>query len=448
MSFRLKKGCVAPLLLIVILSSVPEVVFSQKNFLPGFIIKTEQDTLFGEINYKDWEQNPDTIEYRSSSNADIQLLTPEDITTFFAGGDLYKSRQATIDETPYEILPGNQIIGVGKSSREGKIFLEVLLQSSSVNLFMYRHGRNNFYIEGQNNLIELISHEYTSTTATGNHYVVKAESKDYQKQLESFFQYCKGQSPLKTNYSEKSLMKFVQGCFDTENKTVITFTKEVESVRFKSGLYGGISLTKFEVPFNWGQPTFKSTGDITIGYSAMLVLPRDYGKRSILIDLIYQRVQAESDKEYRNSRTLGDCAPSFGDCVLKEDVTISDLELNMDYLKLNVGYKHKFLSKGITPFIIVGVGANYILNHDSRGKTERSNYYQYRTSGDRVEYNYSSIEEEILDPTKLTYGAIGGVGVQYNWVSFILKHERGFGNTNLHSFSTTFLLLTIEYPFK
>ena len=35
--------------------------FSQENYLPGYVIKQDADTLYGYLDYRNWEKNPNKI---------------------------------------------------------------------------------------------------------------------------------------------------------------------------------------------------------------------------------------------------------------------------------------------------------------------------------------------------------------------------------------------------
>lgn len=421
---------------------------AQENFQKGYIIQTEPDTVFGEINYKDWVQNPDTIEFRRNTESPIELFTPWDLNTFSVSGEIYKSRETTIDETPFEILPGNQVIGTGKSTREARVFLEVLVQSEPIKLFIYRHGRENFYIEGPGGLVELISHEYTTTNTAGEHYVVKMESADFQIQLSRFYYFCNGQAPENTKYTQKSLIKFVLGCFQDSPGQYVSFVKEADKAKFKSAFYYALAITSFDVLFGWDYETFISFGDIALGYSAVIVLPRDRGKRRLMFDLEYQRLKAKNRDRYYNIDLLGTCRPSFGDCSQIEEFNVEKLTVDISYLKLNVGYKHLLFGRDFSPLVMIGTSARVRLSSESYGRISEVKYYHYHDTGEKIAYDSNIREGRFITPTKYTYAYYLGVGVQYKSASVTLKREKLFSRTNINSFRTYYLMFTVEYPFK
>ncbi len=39
----------------------------QQNFLPGYIVSNNEDTIKGWIDYKDWEKNPDAIKFKQDN---------------------------------------------------------------------------------------------------------------------------------------------------------------------------------------------------------------------------------------------------------------------------------------------------------------------------------------------------------------------------------------------
>ncbi len=49
-------------------------VFSQKNYLPGYIINNEKDTIKGYINYRNWNINPKKISFRGTNKKRLLFI--------------------------------------------------------------------------------------------------------------------------------------------------------------------------------------------------------------------------------------------------------------------------------------------------------------------------------------------------------------------------------------
>ncbi len=65
--------------------------FSQENFLSGYIIKDDIDTIYGYIDYRDWGKNPINIKFKRSLSSESATYSPLDIKGFEVNDKIYKS---------------------------------------------------------------------------------------------------------------------------------------------------------------------------------------------------------------------------------------------------------------------------------------------------------------------------------------------------------------------
>ena len=54
-------------------------LFSQQNFVPGYIIQQGGDTLKGFIDYRNWAKNPAKIKFKKTEQAAVTEYKPFDI---------------------------------------------------------------------------------------------------------------------------------------------------------------------------------------------------------------------------------------------------------------------------------------------------------------------------------------------------------------------------------
>ncbi len=112
------------LIIIVLLMSIGH-LHSQSNFKPGYVIKTEGDTLVGEINYRDDQYMGEVCSFRSHRKSAVIHFNAGEIEGFrFIEGKYYVSRN----------LKGK------------KVFLEFLIKGR-LNMFHYRDNEDHFYLE-------------------------------------------------------------------------------------------------------------------------------------------------------------------------------------------------------------------------------------------------------------------------------------------------------------
>lgn len=71
--------------------------FTQKNFVPGYIIDLNGNTEEGLINYKNWGSNPDSIFFIKNNIGDEIIIKPKSVKGFCVENELYVSASVTID---------------------------------------------------------------------------------------------------------------------------------------------------------------------------------------------------------------------------------------------------------------------------------------------------------------------------------------------------------------
>lgn len=102
--------------------------FSQQNYLPGYIIQNNGDTVTGFIDYRNWSLNPDLIEFRKTSNSAATKYKPGDIkefTTTYSGTSVYEGTPLT-QTSDYEF---GFIAGAG--IKTNRLSFEARLESAS-----------------------------------------------------------------------------------------------------------------------------------------------------------------------------------------------------------------------------------------------------------------------------------------------------------------------------
>ena len=134
-------------------------VMAQNTFERGYIVKTEGDTLQGEISYN-WSTTEAKLNFRVGSLKKSYDKTA--ISAFkIANGDLYLNRTVALDVSPTLL---EKMLYVGKDTFETRtLFLKVLLLGSA-NLYQYydsERQRFHYFIESaeSNGTIELVENK-------------------------------------------------------------------------------------------------------------------------------------------------------------------------------------------------------------------------------------------------------------------------------------------------
>jgi len=127
-----------PLLALLALS--PFLLFAQSNFQPGVVVNFKGDTLRGFIDYREWENNPETILFKQDASANPVTLSPGDIRYFSAQvGHLAEfvsySGPVSADNTNTAINK----MGIGRDTnyKRQTVFLKVLQEGKNMIIFSY-----------------------------------------------------------------------------------------------------------------------------------------------------------------------------------------------------------------------------------------------------------------------------------------------------------------------
>ena len=111
--------------------------FGQKNYLPGYVIQLNGDTLHGFIDYRKWDKNPDKIAFRKEMSDNSSHYTPIGIKGFGVKDVIYES---AIIET--EISSDNPIDFSSQaefSMRTDTTFLQTMIRGVKC-LYFYKNN--------------------------------------------------------------------------------------------------------------------------------------------------------------------------------------------------------------------------------------------------------------------------------------------------------------------
>lgn len=126
---------------------LPALSYAQSNYKPGYVVNLKGDTLKGFINYREWNSNPETIDFKTAANdRDSKKITSADISYFNVTGlEAYVrySGPISMDATDRDHISTFR----DTSFREATVFFKVLQKGN--NLALYSYGDNlkqRFYI--------------------------------------------------------------------------------------------------------------------------------------------------------------------------------------------------------------------------------------------------------------------------------------------------------------
>src|SRR5437879_2810355 len=123
------------LLYILLLLTLPAFLFAQSNYHEGYVLKNTGDTLKGYIDYREWAQNPKSIDFKITKGDDQPLkFTPANIKGFqITGMETYISYTGMISMDGTRFL--DLSVGLDTTKQQSSIFLKQLATGDHATLF-------------------------------------------------------------------------------------------------------------------------------------------------------------------------------------------------------------------------------------------------------------------------------------------------------------------------
>lgn len=404
--------------------------FSQDNYLPGFVIRNNGDTLKGFIDYRNWRVNPKEINFKSTIDSNPTSFIPINIKEFSVKDEVYSSGIVEVEISPVE--ESRLDYDPNQKIRTDTIFLQTLFRGNKcLYYYMNSNGRENFYISNKNSEPELLIYK-KYLVKQGTTSLVRTRN-DYIGQLKFFFSdNPKIQSKIENaSYSKKDMIRLFQEYYKNTSSE-IGFKREAEKVHLEIGTMAGLSMTKLK--FNSSDPAFdylentdfKLSTNFTGGLLFDLIIPRNRGKFSINNELLFSMYKTSGQYEYLDINDTHKKLTS---------------EFNYSYLKINNLLRYRFLFKNISVFLNGGISSGIRIGEKMHVKKEFTTSW----SGTTVYEGSPFIQTE-----KFELGFIAGAGVKFKNISLEARMEKGDGMINVPSINAwaTRYNLFVSYRFK
>lgn len=391
-----------------------QTVFSQANYIPGFVIKNDNDTLFGLVDYRNWEKNPDQIRFKINGEDDPVSFGPLDIVEFSVADEIYVSGIVEVEISP--IVTDKLDQNPELSLEVDTTFLQTIIRGEK-SLYHNKSadGKSNFYIQ-QDNGFELLVYKKYLSNLNGTRII--NENNKYRNQLVFYFRDCPTLR-LKmegASYNQKSLIKLFQNYYECTPQEM-DFQKEIDKIKVEIGALAGVSTTTLyflgpTLLYNYQVNTeFKPSLNPTFGMFVDFILPRNQGKWSIYNELQFTTYRFEG---------------KFEDIESEDIQTIITTELSYPYLKLNNLIRFKFPIGSLYIFLNGGMSNGFSLGETNYRKEEIKFYTTQRiVEGEAIQY----VREH-------EQGYVVGIGVKHDKFSLELRYEAGNGMSELQDLAS------------
>jgi hypothetical protein len=380
-------------------------VSAQKNLTEGGVITLKKDTLKGKIDYREWNLNPDRINF-TDAKGNRSIFNPDDISGFFIPSkDHFISSHVSLDLTSFQTKDLMDHRDT-KAIQDTALFLLTIVKGkASLYYLKDRNEREHFYISKDNaSLVELLvkkSFVRTSEGRTEPHgYVVTIDF--FKGQLIVLFNDCPSLKERINNssYTTASLRSLAVSYNECQH-SAIEYVKKEEQTKVKFGLLVGPTITK--VSFSGGD--FDLTGakmsicfSFLAGASLHLIFPRAQAQWSMVNELVY--------KPYSNSGSTS--ATNWTGA--RFDRTFS---FNMAYIKLYTMVRYQYPKWKVHPFVDFGMSNGYAVKSEN---TET----QVKTFGSTVT---TTTGPALQNPKLYEFGILGGLGISWWRINGELRYE-------------------------
>lgn len=400
-------------------------LLAQENFVPGHIVQHSGDTLYGLIDYRNWEKNPKKVSFKEMVGKESQHYTPLEITAFACEDEVYIS--AIIEAENSSLKTGNLSDSKAPKLSIDTVFLQTIVKGKK-DLYYYKleSGRDNFYIKNGTE-IELLEHRRYFVHEDGKK-VIK-ENNRFLGQLSWYLSECKSTAldVKSAGYTKRDLLKLFNSYYECFPDEAI-FKIKAEKMKVVFSGVAGLTITSLLIESEekqyFQETNFPKSTDLTLGIAANLVLPRNQGKWSIYNELIF---------------TTYDINAQHRDFTNNDVYTIRDINIGYSYLKLVNMVRYNYALDNISIFLNAGITNGLALKENNLIEEEEKFYSTERT-----------VSEPAISETRgYEQGWVLGAGVIKDRLGLELRYESSNGMSKLQSLSSrvrrTYILLSYKF---
>lgn len=389
---------------------------AQDNYLPGYYIDTNGETIRGFINDKEWEVNPDKIRFKKDDTGKPLIITPETVKGFgIENGDRYVARTVDVNIAPIKL---NEL---GKTKEpifeRGTFFLRVLVDGNASLFFLHdKIGKKHFFIEKADLPVEELIFTRYLKWVKGKGNVMPFYQ--YKGQLTNSFSDCEAISGSITQvkYESKDFVEIFEN-YNKCNGGKITYVykEKKPGVQFGGIVEGGISMLSFDG--NSSDVLLDMEFDITPAYSLGMFVQFNSAR-------LRESVALKGELYY----TTFSAKSSYEETIAQVE-KYKEVDFRWGYLQFNTLLQYTVpLKSDIKPYINGGIGWASLAIEGNREYTETTFFSTTTTTTEKV-FDSRTFELPRLVSIGITSKKFS-VGFRYSigrrispFTSFYAKHK-------------------------
>ena len=368
--------------------------FAQKNYLPGYVILNNGSKIFGFTNYRNWEKNPTSFQFKTSLSETAITYDIKDIQAFQVDGfDKYERAVVSINMMPLikvEDIKDNQE-NQKDTSKIDTVFLREIIKREPISIYEYVDFKNHFYYRNKLGLLEeLIYKTYYPAKDSTKSYDYRASENfivtDYgfRYQLRSLLPLeidkKKSNMLMGLSYAEDDLKKFALLVNTSDKTETINNFNNPKAITFFAG--GGLAFQTMTFKGDYyylNKLTFSSS-----------ITPTFIAGAEVSIGRNLQKVLVRLDVSYSNLKTTGIYEKPSGYTSLKQHLEYS---IDQSNISPSLSMLYSFIN---FPKAKIYAGGSFSMNI--------SKYSENKYTTKNLDYNTEYIEYNILDFEKSWVG--------------------------------------------
>jgi hypothetical protein len=217
---------------------------AQSNYKPGYVVNLKGDTLKGSIDYREWDKNPQSINFKSVAGQ-VEKYSAKNTTAFgVTGQEYYQSFLVSISKNQVGLLNAQAVADTGVIV--DKVYLRTLTTGPHVTLYNYSDAiKTRFYVaDGNETPLELV---YKTEYKSGEESPVQYNNR-FRIQLQNIAQKYNVTSSwsdqliVNASYNKSDLIKIAQLI---NNNTSQVSAKNLGGTRFFVGAGANYNRLKY-----------------------------------------------------------------------------------------------------------------------------------------------------------------------------------------------------------